>query len=856
MLRKLPLAMAIALAISPLQSHALGLGKIQAKSVLNQPFDAEIQLLSVPLGELDSVKVELASGEAFNRAGVDRPYMLTKLKFRTMRKANGEAAIVVNSRQPISEPFLNFLVEVNWPQGRMVREFTVLLDPPLSTGRKAVAVATPVAQPTSSSFTPSAPVMQPAMQAVQPSGVSTSGVSNGGQYGPVKRNETLWTIANGTRPAGASVNQMMLAILKANPQAFGSNNINTLKAGSILRIPGSSEVMELTREQANQLANQQYQEWKQGVAPQAPAAPAMVKTEPVVPEPEVKETSEPVAKKPDEAAHLKLSGAGDDQPGEGEGENTQAAETLRQELLTTQEKVITAQAESDELRLQLEELQARMLDMERLIELKDQQLSQIQSANAATPIAESEQEVLEPDVSEVETPDVTETPDVAISNEMEQPEAVTDTTPAEPEQVEPVQEVTEPAEVVTPAAVDKPEAKPEAKGIQGIIDMITGNVVFMGIAVLVLVVLLALIWAAFSRGRNDESQDTAKPDQAAADSDTEDMTSQLQDAQEPQSDDESSFLSEFAPADLNDLDNQETGEVDPISEADVYIAYGRFDQAEEMVLQALQQEPGNVTYQHKLLEIYYANKETEKFVALAQNMKSESADQADVDGWNRAKLMGVELDPENPLFEDAAEVASQDLVDDLDVALSELESQLTDDLENPVGDLDSISEELEDLDLGELAGKADADITDDLPEMDLSSTSVADSNDESSLSLDLESLGQEVEEQSSEQIISDFNDEDSAIEELAQELESFDINSLESESEDSTDDILMGADDDLLGDLSDADEMDDVSTKIDLAKAYIEMGDKDGAKGILEEVVSEGSDAQRQQAEALISEIS
>ena len=128
MLRKLGLIMAITLFVMPLNALALGLGKIKTHSALHEPFEAEIELRSLAAGELDSVKVELASKDAFSKAGVERLYLLSRLKFQTLQKDNGQAVIRVFSHDAISEPFLNFLVEVNWSEGQVVREFSVLLD--------------------------------------------------------------------------------------------------------------------------------------------------------------------------------------------------------------------------------------------------------------------------------------------------------------------------------------------------------------------------------------------------------------------------------------------------------------------------------------------------------------------------------------------------------------------------------------------------------------------------------------------------------------------------------------------------------------------------------------------------------
>jgi len=128
MLQRLSFAIAIIFMILPLTCQALGLGNMQTKSGFNQPFEAEINLLSLAPGEVDDIKVALASTEVFARANVDRPFSLSRLKFQTLKKENGKAAIRVYSREPITEPYLNFLIEVNWPKGQLVREFSVLLE--------------------------------------------------------------------------------------------------------------------------------------------------------------------------------------------------------------------------------------------------------------------------------------------------------------------------------------------------------------------------------------------------------------------------------------------------------------------------------------------------------------------------------------------------------------------------------------------------------------------------------------------------------------------------------------------------------------------------------------------------------
>ena len=162
MVRKLALAVSLALGTLSVPVHALGLGELSSKSNLNQNFQGEIALLSVKPDELDTVRVKLADQAAFARAGVDRPFYLSLLKFEPLITERGKPVIGVTSEFPIREPFLNFLVEVNWPNGRLLREYTVLLDPPTTTRRRPPVVK-PAAkqarseQPAPASSTPARP---------------------------------------------------------------------------------------------------------------------------------------------------------------------------------------------------------------------------------------------------------------------------------------------------------------------------------------------------------------------------------------------------------------------------------------------------------------------------------------------------------------------------------------------------------------------------------------------------------------------------------------------------------------------------------------------------------------------------
>ncbi|MGV6826144.1 MAG: type IV pilus assembly protein FimV, partial [bacterium] len=363
MIRKLALAVALAAGTLPLTALGLGLGDIKTHSALNQNFNADIQLLSVPVGELDGVKVSLGSNKAFNRAGVERPFFLTRLRFETVRNEDGTATIRVTSREPIREPFLDFLIEVNWPKGSMVKEYTVLLDPPTTTARRA-----PVVTPTRTVRSTPTPTRSAAPSRPAPA----TAMATAGQYGPVAPNETMWKIADRIRPQGVSVHQMMMALQEANPSAFINGNINLLKQGSILRIPETSSIAAIDNRQAASDFQQQTREWLSGtsapVVKDRETTPTDTDTAPVAP------VSRPSDTASDEA-QLKIATA-DGTADSGVGAGT---EGMSQDLMTAQEEAETARQSAEALEGEVGDLKSQVEDLQRLLALKDQQLAQLQS---------------------------------------------------------------------------------------------------------------------------------------------------------------------------------------------------------------------------------------------------------------------------------------------------------------------------------------------------------------------------------------------------------------------------------------------------------------------------------------------
>ncbi len=425
MVRKLSWLVALLALNCSMGAFALGLGDIDLHSALNQPVNADIELLSVRPQDVDSIKVILGSVEDFKHAGLERPYLLNQLRFLVVSKGKGHYRIHVSTAQPVREPFLDFLVQVSWRGGQLLREYTVLLDPPVLMPAPVQIIKAPVtraAAPRPSAApapVPVAPAAQPAPPkpmaqpsspaAVQQSQAGSAASVSGNEYGPIRPSETLWSIANRARPdTSVSVDQMMQAILRANPGAFINNNINNLKAGQILRIPSADEVAAINAAKARAATLQQNAEWRNSrAASKAPApapapaptpAPAAAPTAApkATPEAAQKPSAAPAMQKPSkEEAELKVlaPSAATAKPGAAAGTGTATATgttapgDMHKELALATEAVETQRQETEDLRTRLTDLEQQITTMQKLMTIKDEQLAALQAKSAANAAA-------------------------------------------------------------------------------------------------------------------------------------------------------------------------------------------------------------------------------------------------------------------------------------------------------------------------------------------------------------------------------------------------------------------------------------------------------------------------------------
>ncbi|MGH6961411.1 MAG: type IV pilus assembly protein FimV, partial [Dongiaceae bacterium] len=286
-------------------AQALGLGEIESRSRLNQLVSATIPILSASGTELDSISVQLASNEEFDRAGIERSEFLSALRFAVENEA-----IRVTSKQIAREPFVSFLLEVRWSGGRLLREYTLLLDPP--TLASGTGISQPQATPIGEAVAPSMPepsaeappaetaAAEPAAEpgAEPPAGEAPAeapmasapdqppppaATAEGGMYGPVAPQETLWSIAYKLRPDPATItmDQMQVAIFNANPKAFHGGSIRGLMKGSMLRIPSADEARAVDAASAKALVARAREAGSPAAPIEQAAAPAPVEAPPV-----------------------------------------------------------------------------------------------------------------------------------------------------------------------------------------------------------------------------------------------------------------------------------------------------------------------------------------------------------------------------------------------------------------------------------------------------------------------------------------------------------------------------------------------------------------------------------------------
>lgn len=618
---------------APLAADAVGLGKLTVMSGLGQPFRGEIELLAVDRNEEGSLAARLASQDAFQEAKIERSSALLSLRFNVEQKKSGQWYVKLTSPQPINEPFLDILVEVNWPSGRLLREYTILLDPPgLAVEQQAaVPVEVPVAKSLPASADDAKAVapgeMVPAKGKRAKPAVAKSGMPpvapsevKGESYGPVKPGESLSKIASAVKPEGVNVEQMLVSLFRANQQAFAGNNMNRLKTGQILRVPEAGEVSALEKGEAVKEVRAHAADWNAYRQKLAGA----VETGKPVREDEARQAAggkitaavedKAAAKEPaKDVLKLSKSESVGGKPGKG----------------GTQDDFIARDKAIQEANQRIAELEKNIRDMQKLLEIRSQGMADLQKGKKAAvePQPPAKPAPMAPAAEEKKT----ETPAAAPVAE-KAPAAV------------PAPAVTEePPKPKKPKVVTLQPKQPEVAP-PSFLDELLGNPLTLGGGALALLLGGLFGARALAARRKLAGSDKGRAIRVGT-SEPRTMPDESTSAAVGTSD-FSAGLTDFTQTGMGSID---TADVDPIAEAEVYMAYGRDVQAEEILREAMAHDPLRHEIQLKLLEIYVARKDLGSFEALARQLYAATGGSPDQD-WERAAEMGRTLDASNPLY--------------------------------------------------------------------------------------------------------------------------------------------------------------------------------------------------------------
>ena len=631
-------------AAMPVSAFALGLGKLTVDSGLGQPLSARIELTAAQKDELDSLTAKIADLSVYRDNNVTYPSVVGRARVTVEQSPNNPPYLRVTTPQSVNEPYLDLIVEVNWATGRIVRNYTFLLDPPGGSETQAIEPVAPVraqAPTTGRRRAEEAPV------------AATAGEGNA--Y-TVHRGDTLSKIAKEYKPENVSLEQMLVALFRSNERAFDGKNMNRLRTGQILTIPPAGEAAAVAPTDAMKVVRVQAADWRAYRDRVAAAAPTT----------EAGESGQTAGGKITTAVQDKGQAA---QPGKdqlrvsretGTGAATGAAQA---EEIAAKDKALR------EANSRIAQLETTLKDMQKAAELKSQTMSDLQKQAEATqgakapPTPKTEPAKI---TSAPETPPApipappAATPSAAAPPAAETPPAVAPapsavapaSAPPEssaPEQKAPEEKAPEtkvpPPAPKAPAKVPAKAPVPETSFIGQLIDDMPPWA--MGAAGLGIVALLAGLFAARRR------KTTKFEDSIISGTDIKTNTVFGSTGGGVVNTGDNSLASDFSREGLGSID---TDEVDPIAEAEVYLAYGRDAQAEEILKEALKKDPQRQEIYLKLLEIHAQHNKPSAFETVATELYSVSGGQGDV--WQKAMALGRQLDPNNPLFAEAGGAAA------------------------------------------------------------------------------------------------------------------------------------------------------------------------------------------------------
>jgi pilus assembly protein FimV len=617
----------------PSAAFALGLGDIRLLSPLNAPLDAEVELVDVAPDEANTVQAQVAPRETFARYGLDWPAYLTGVQMRTVRMPDGRQMLKLKSTEAISEPFITLLVEVSWARGHLVREYTMLLDPPVYTPGQSTAASTAVSAPVTGSGVREGaiargadpPPAAPTRESNSPTSASAASADAGAaSMHVVQRGETLSAIASSTAGAGAKsphTRSWMVAIYQANPRAF-EKNMNVLRTGAILRIPEAAQAAAVSPSEASAEIRRQYAAWR--TATGAPAAPSG-----------------------ERSGQLKLV-TPSESPSVGATPGAPSAEV-------------------SQLQGRVHDLEGQLAESKRLVELKNADLARLQEHLAA-------KQAPQPATPTAPAPPTTAPaaaqPPVVQAPAEQAPAAQTAPPPAAEEKPQ------QPAPEAPPPVTAKPAAPTPAAPAAGgsLFDTLKG---LWWVIALLLVAVVGVVASRIVRSRRaaqfDDSLGRLAVAGAASEpafsrgfatSDTQPLAIARPEpaflVEETGTHERPRFTAPAAPAapaarhvTSDETISSETAinldQGDPLAEADFHMAYGLYDQAADLIRIAIGREPARRDLRLKLLEVFFVWGNKDQFLQAARELADTRAAAAPGE-WEKILIMGKQLAPEDPLF--------------------------------------------------------------------------------------------------------------------------------------------------------------------------------------------------------------
>ena len=652
--------LAVCLALIPLAAIAAGLGKLTVLSGLGEPLDAEIELLSTTEAELSTLSARIAPGSVYAEQGIEMTSALSTIRVELSSKPNGTPILKLTTAQAVNDPFLDMLIRVDWASGRLLREYTALLDPP-GFGDQSVSypTGTPVGQEGDVSTSTEKAQLPPAAKkgvrhgkvgrtaAVTQEPTGHAQTESAGEEYTTKRGDTLLSIVRQIPVQGVSLERLLVGFYRVNQHAFVGKNMNRLKVGQILRSPSDDELQAIGQQEARKEVHVQTADWNNYrnklASAVAESAPSKEEASRQSATGKIAALAEDRAMAPSTGSHdvVKLSKSDAAGPAKaGAGAESKGGKAGNQDQIAALQEEVTAREKAfKEANDRVVSLEKQIQDMKSVLELKNQSLAGGQKGVQAQKTEQTKPAVpvVVPSQGQAESPATVVAPDVQQAS-----------------QKKPEGEKQKPKELIMPPSPNPVQEEP------GFVDNLLAS---QGLLVGAIGGLIAVFGGAWIYFRNKRRKGLDALEQGILTTGGLKPNSVFGSTAGGAVDKgDTSFLSDFSHGGAGG-GMIDANEVDPVAESEVYMAYGRDVQAEEILKDALVKEPKRMELRTKLLVIYANRKDTAAFETLAGELYATLG--ATDPAWAKIADAGRKLDPGNPLY--AAKSASRAVDTSLDV---------------------------------------------------------------------------------------------------------------------------------------------------------------------------------------------